>query len=223
MSASMEIQAQSFQLGPTGLVNGNDPSSSDSFRTRASVGQFVLGKLSSTSFSSLLGFEVQLFSSESFDLSIDNLTLVPTTVGLGNDIAISFDLHNQGDGILAAGSYTIAVYLSADQIIDAGEELRTISISSDIAAMDTYNFPQLGDNDQVTIPSSSSTGDFFIILRADSGDAINETDETNNEVTAALTITGDGPPPVLAHFTIVTYFSTGASVSVSVTVIGGVV
>ncbi len=216
-ASTMKLSAQSFQLGPTSLVNGIDSASSASFQTRASVGQFALGKISSTSFSSLLGFEVQLFSSESFDLSIDNLTLVPTTVGLGNDIAISFDLHNQGDGILEAGSYTIAVYLSADQIIDAGEELRTISISSDIAAMGTYNFPQLGDNDQVTIPSSSSTGDFYIILRADSDNSISETDETNNEVTAALTITGDGTPPVLANFTPVTYFSTGATVSVSVT------
>ena len=209
------VNAQSYKTGATINNNGQVSATSSSFQMQAIMGQAAVGTIKSTNFEINAGFIPVTLSSQFIDLAIENLALNPTTVGQGGAISISFDVRNLDSGTLPGGSYAIGVFLSTDEIIDAGEELRTISIPDDIGAGGTYIFPQNGDDASLTIPGNTTPASYFIILRADNGDVIAESDETNNEITASLTVTGDSEKPVLDNFNPVSYFSTGRSVSVN--------
>ena len=214
---SSGLQAQSFKQDKTVIANGASKASSTTFQTKVTIGQNVLGKGSSTSFIVNQGFEFLSSSDKAFDLALENLVLDPTTVGPGNQVQISVDIRNLGESTITAGSFEIGVYLSFDQIIGGGEEfLTTFTPSGNIEPGGTYSFPQASDFSSATI-SGVNAGTWYIILRADDGDQIAELDETNNEISSTINITGDSTPPVLANYTTVNHYSTGSSVSVSVT------
>jgi len=208
--------AQTIANTPLGDGNGGGTATSTSFSNFAVMGQPTVGLSSSASFSMQPGIELFALSDPTFDLTFNNLAINPTTIGPGNTISISFDIQNLGDDDVVAGSQVIAVYLSTDQTPSAGEEIATIVLAGDVAAMGTYTFPQTGDNDMVTIPAATNAGSYFIIVQADKDAVIDELDETNNEASTSLTVTDDGTPPVIGTIARDIYFTTGSAASVAV-------
>src|SRR6185436_4881297 len=88
---------------------------------------------------------------------------------------------NQGGA--GAGSFTVGVYLSSDNTFGGDTLLNSRSVLS--LAAGALSGPLVTP---VVIPSNLSAGSYFLIVRADSTDAVIEGDETNNGLAVALTV-----------------------------------
>ena len=117
------------------------------------------------------------------DLTISGTT-VPLKSGAGATIYISDVTKNRG-GALAPASIT-SIYLSADAVLGAGDLLlgsRAIPpLSAGIYSSDTT---------AVVIPADVPAGSYFIIVRADAGNVVAESDETNNAMAKPIEILPD--------------------------------
>ncbi len=114
------------------------------------------------------------------DLIVSTLT-APTSAVRGTTISISDTIKNQGGG--DAGTSTTKLYLSTNTTWDAGDTyLGSRSVPMLVAGASSAG------STYVTIPSSIATGAYYIIALADDGNAVAETNETNNKKTKAITI-----------------------------------
>ena len=126
------------------------------------------------------------------DLVIASLS-TPATAGPGQNIIVSDTIKNQGGGV-AAASLT-ELYLSPNAILDGSDFLLGSRNVPALAAGATSS-----GSTGVTIPAGTTTGSWYIIIRADAGEAVSETSETNNsyarsiKVGADLDITGVSAP-----------------------------
>ena len=82
-----------------------------------------------------------------------------------------------------AGASTTKLYLSTNTTWDAGDTY----LGSRAVPMLAAGASSAGST-SVTIPSSIATGTYYIIALTDDGNAIAETNETNNKKTKAITI-----------------------------------
>ncbi len=106
------------------------------------------------------------------DLAVATLT-VPAVAGPGSTINVSETTKNQGAGHSAASSTRF--YLSDNLTFDAADEsLGTRSVGA-LAPGDS----SVGTT-TVTIPTNVSSGTFYVIAVADDGNAVPESNETNN-------------------------------------------
>ena len=107
------------------------------------------------------------------DLTVTALTS-PSTASPGEEISVYWKMENSGTGVAQNVNY--GIYLSTNS---------TITTSDDIELWDdsiSYMEPGAGisDNTTVTIPSGTSSGNYYIGFLADTYDNVIETDETNN-------------------------------------------
>jgi subtilase family serine protease len=123
------------------------------------------------------------------DFELSNLTLTPTTVLAGGQVAVSFKLNNRGS--LAAPASRLEVRLSSNQTIDASDTLLGTLSSEAIAAgaSATLSF-------NATLPVELPSGTQFIGVIADSGAEVTEANENNNTLSAALSISDQNAPRV---------------------------
>jgi subtilase family serine protease len=138
------------------------------------------------------------------DLVVTALT-APPTAGPGVTITVSDTTANQGGG--ATGASTTALYLSSNALFD----------SSDVP-LGSRAVPPLAPaatspgSTSVTIPPGIAVGTYFIIARADDGNAVAESLETNNLRTRSIQV---GPDLAIAALTVPTSAGPGAAISVS--------
>jgi subtilase family serine protease/subtilisin family serine protease len=108
------------------------------------------------------------------DLVVYSASLSSATLKAGASATLTNTVLNQGAGP-AAGS-TVAFYLSRDLVVDA----------TDLPLLPSRMVPPLaggaGDTAStvVTIPASTPAGTWYVLARADAGDTVAESMETNN-------------------------------------------
>lgn len=124
----------------------------------------------------------------------DGPDLVPTiftAATSGSSLVLNNQITNQGT--TAAGLFYIGYYLSADSVFDGTDAFVGQEYLSSLAA--GASSPPTGTwSSNYTIPSLSvvPTGMYYAIVRADLGDAITESNETNNTLATAAPL-GIGP------------------------------
>jgi hypothetical protein len=118
------------------------------------------------------------------DIILSNLK-APATVNWGKTITVSWDVKNQGNGILSE-NWIHNIYLSNDNKLDAGDRLLTTSnssLSKPIAIQAIKSYTQ-----NLVIPNDIQ-GDKFLLLVADENNVIKEKLENNNIISKAIKIT----------------------------------
>ena len=115
------------------------------------------------------------------DLVAAGLT-APASVRAQQVVSLGWTVTNPGSGA-AKAPWTDIVYLSADQTCCAGDT--TLAIVSHTAALAPGS--SYAQTKSVTIPTRSP-GNYFLILKVDTGGAVYEADESNNLRVVPLTI-----------------------------------
>lgn len=115
------------------------------------------------------------------DIIPANIQLESDLVGIGEQVAMSFNFTNQGAGRISPTSYTVS--LTGDGLI---EDLLLTSAS--IPLLEPSASTEL-INLQLTIPSYIDSGSYYLKIIADVNDLALETNEENNADSIALNIT----------------------------------
>jgi subtilase family serine protease len=127
--------------------------------------------------------------SGSIDFELSDLTVVPTTAGPGGQVALNFKLNNRGS--LPAPATKLEIRLSNNQTIDSTDILLGSITSGAITAGGnaTLSF-------NATLPADLPPGNRFIGVIADTGAEVAESNENNNTISAALSISDQDAPQV---------------------------
>ncbi|MCY2992548.1 MAG: hypothetical protein NTY19_32405, partial [Planctomycetota bacterium] len=126
------------------------------------------------------------------DLQVSELQAPPTGVA-GGSLRLAWKVINAGRDATPAGSWSDAVYLSADAVLDDGDrELASFRHDRPVAAGGFY-----WQDETVGLPDGL-TGSFYLIVKTDTGRGGGEVDEFQAEDnnTAAAPIACSLPPPV---------------------------
>ncbi|MBI4468974.1 MAG: hypothetical protein HY650_06610, partial [Acidobacteria bacterium] len=101
------------------------------------------------------------------DLVVSSVSVSPTTITAGNNVAVSFTINNNGS--VAAGATTSQIVLSTDSTITAGDTF-LFSINTPALAA----FASSSQNVNVNIPPGTPPGAMFIGVITDAGNAVGE-------------------------------------------------
>lgn len=115
------------------------------------------------------------------DLTISNITASSTIISADSPITLDFDINNIGNTI--SPSNNIGYFLSTDNLWDISDTYLDNTTTTTIA---------IGGNEMInksiTLPSSSASGTYYILIYADYMNFINEANETNNVSYQEITI-----------------------------------
>jgi subtilisin family serine protease len=117
------------------------------------------------------------------DLIVSALT-APSAAAPGATIQIGETTTNQRSGVI--GPSTTRIYLSANSVLDASDQLLT---SRQVPAL--AGGASSAVSVSVDLPTASGIGVYYLIAKADADNAVQETDDTNNTTTRAIQIGGD--------------------------------
>jgi hypothetical protein len=107
------------------------------------------------------------------NLSVVSFSAPTTTIALGT-INVSWRVQNKGPGD-ATTNWLDGVYLSTDEFLDGNDiEIQTIA-----SVMPLPEYSQYSRSVQLQMPLAPE-GIYYLIVKADSGQTISETDETDN-------------------------------------------
>jgi subtilase family serine protease len=127
---------------------------------------------------------------EGIDLFPAKLDSSPAESYAGGALYLNWKTINLGD--TESGPYDVSVYLSADQAIDVGDTVVAVLPRTSAAPSSVTDEAEL-----IILPEDLTGGEWNVLMRVDSADAVAEVDETNND-TIAPTITIDGNSPCLS-------------------------
>ncbi len=115
------------------------------------------------------------------DLSIQNHSLDQPLLSKGQPFSVSFDLVNLGD--VGASNHQVKYYLTQNASAFTEEESIGATSVSSIGVAETRSFDV-----NLSIPSSTEEGNYFLVIKADGENEILEKDENNNVQVADVTI-----------------------------------
>ena len=138
------------------------------------------------------------------DLVISSL-VAPSSAGPAESVTVTDTTTNQGPG--PAPVSTTRFYLSPDGAVDGSAILLG---SRSIPALPAGRADTASVS--LTIPSGTAPGRYFLVVRADGGGAVPETDEGNNDLARSLTV---GRDLVIAALTGPALAGAGSQISVS--------
>jgi subtilase family serine protease len=140
------------------------------------------------------------------DLVVTSFT-APADGGAGLALTLTDTTRNQGAGTSAPT--TTGYYLSANSTLDGGDTLLGSRAVPALAAgaSDTGSA-------SVTLPAGLAVGTYYLIARADSGDAAAEVNESNNTSTRTIRV---GPDLTIASITAPTTAGAGSAITVTET------
>lgn len=127
------------------------------------------------------------------DLSVPTATANPFNLISGNNTTVSCTVANTGN--LGAAASTLSCYLSGNNTFGPGDVLLN---ATTIAATNAGS--SLPVSLTLTVPLYTAAGVWYIIVVADSGNALNESNENNNTAAVLLNVSTPPMPPV-ADFT----------------------
>jgi uncharacterized repeat protein (TIGR01451 family) len=116
------------------------------------------------------------------DLTAQSLAF-PASLMAGESAAFSASLNNIG--IADAGSFVYRIYLSNNQIVDAGDVELAFDNSNGILSGSNQAI-----NQNLAISLNTNPGNYYLILAVDSDGAVMESNENNNIGIKPVTITG---------------------------------
>ncbi len=115
------------------------------------------------------------------DLAVTDLSIVTSTVIAGEDLLAEWSLVN--GCTLDASAFAARAWLSQDETLDAADvPMVSISLPS-LTAADAIDF-----SEKITVPASTTPGDYFVIIEADANQQVVESNETNNTLAAPITV-----------------------------------
>jgi murein DD-endopeptidase MepM/ murein hydrolase activator NlpD len=120
------------------------------------------------------------------DIIITSLSASPTTVAPGKSTSLSYRVYNQGTQMITE-SYFEKVYLSTNTTFDSLDKYLVASLThtTDIGANGGYlSVSGLS----VPIPSTTTEGTYYLIVRGDASNLISEASETNNDRYIKITV-----------------------------------
>ena len=110
----------------------------------------------------------------------------PTSVTAGQTVSMTTTIANAGSGVAAAS--TARLYLSTDRTVGAGDTaLGPVAVPS-LAAGGTHTATV-----RATLPATAAVGTYMLLLRADDGGVVAESNETNNTFAVQLVATAPTP------------------------------
>lgn len=125
------------------------------------------------------------------DLELNAPTLSVASADPGDRITVSGTLYNTGDQ--DAGAFSVGIALSSDTRWDAADTSLGSVPESGLRAGGSVAW-----NQSVTVPSSTATGTWYVLTKADADDDVAEGDETDNTGATALTVGSAGTPDLEA-------------------------
>lgn len=142
------------------------------------------------------------------DLVVMAATATPVAVAPGKTVNVSSTVRNQGGQ--AAGGFDVGIYLSINSTYDPGVDVLVATRRVAALAAGASSGPVVTP---VVIPSNTSAGTHFLVVRADAGTEVLEASETHNvRATAAIQVVR----PDLAVLSITAPAATAPGLSVSV-------
>lgn len=115
------------------------------------------------------------------DLVVENQSINPSSVFAGETISSSCIVKNQGNG--SADNSELRYYLSVDQYWDGSDiELGNDYVSS-LSPGETSS-----ESENITIPTSTQAGTYYILFYVDADLEVNESNEDNNVSYSQITI-----------------------------------
>jgi subtilase family serine protease len=109
------------------------------------------------------------------DLVVSITTPVPAKAAFGDTFDISWVVANQGTGA-ANSTWTNAVYLSSDTVLDGSDLLVSSQVSqAPLTPLNSYAITQ-----NITVPNWSTTGMQYLLVAADPSNVQAESDKANN-------------------------------------------
>ncbi|WP_035567849.1 CARDB domain-containing protein [Hymenobacter sp. IS2118] len=118
------------------------------------------------------------------DLVIQSPSLSATSVAVGGTVGAYCYLYNQGNA--PANPATVGYYLSRNTVLDATDVL--LNTSSEPLAGGGYISPYTN----LTVPTGTAVGTYYVLFAADHLNQIAETSETNNLSSVALQVLAPG-------------------------------
>jgi len=134
------------------------------------------------------------------DLTLTNLDNLPSSALPNTVVSFEFDLNNFGNAI-ATNNYIIGAYISSDNVLSNDDFL-----SGEVPTANTGIGTDPNVPGAITVPNIVVPGDYYLILKADINNAINESNENNNTIAQPIFIGNNGGgtcnnPPSLNGFT----------------------
>lgn len=122
------------------------------------------------------------------DLAPGLYSVYPAQVEPGGNMTVYWGNTNAGGGTIPSGtSWIDQIYLSTDTVLGDANDVYlgdyTFTLTDDL-----WMYVTVDASLEVTIPAETPQGAYFILLKADSGDAIVETSEGNNVTSLVLNI-----------------------------------
>ncbi|QLE54695.1 CARDB domain-containing protein [Nostoc sp. TCL26-01] len=137
------------------------------------------------------------------DLVIQN-AVAPASANIGTNIQLSYQLKNQGNG--TASYNTTYFYLSQDNSLSSDDINLGSSLISTIAPAGVSS-----QSASVYLSSTTALGNYFLLYRADGNNSLLESNENNNVVAKAITITA--PDLVITSTTVPTSVAIGTTLT----------
>ena len=126
------------------------------------------------------------------DLTVSDTSVSPTSVNSGEYVDVSWTVANIQDGAYAVGGWSDAVYFSADNVFDVGEDTFLGSFyrsGNDLAYGASYTVTK-----RLQIPFKNGA---FLFIVADRNGEQPETNEDNNTASVPITVTYIPPDLVI--------------------------
>ncbi|MCS4122862.1 CARDB domain-containing protein [Salinibacter ruber] len=125
------------------------------------------------------------------DLVVEDLTVAPSEVAVGEEVEISYTLSNRGNED-ADGPWSEEYFLSTDNNLD--EEDRDIGGEVHISLARLSADDENEESDDEAIPDVSP-GEYYVLVATDYDDEISESNEKNNVESVPLSVVSDNEPP----------------------------
>ncbi len=130
---------------------------------------------------------LNVFSPQLPDLQVGNLSLTPTTIGVGGTVTATTSIDNTGNG--TAATSIVRYWISTDNIYNNGND--AILASTNVPILSAGG--SFTDTKQLNIPTSYLGGTFYIFAYTDAGHNVIEFDENNNNALASFSINAAPP------------------------------
>jgi subtilase family serine protease len=151
------------------------------------------------------------------DLVPENVSIPTPTVLAGETLGVGLSVRNAGAA--DAADARLVYFLSEDTQLDAADKQLSFDKIDALAA--GASGPEGAD---LRVSSATPSGSYFVLFVVDADEVIDESDERNNLVAVAVTVTGDDPDAIAADLVLVgatldaPVVPAGEQVSASVTV-----
>jgi subtilase family serine protease len=200
------------------LVGGGERTRTFSGNMPASIGigsyfLFVQGDVNGNLSETVEGNNVSLGTA--FAVSAANLTVSgvtgPSSIGLGQNVTVSYAVNNPGDR--AAAGRNDRIILSSDATVGNGDDrvLRTDFVA-EVAAGNAATIERV-----VTVPADLTPGNYFFGVVVDASESVAETSETDNTALSSVTTIG-GADLVVTNFAFPSSADLGVSFNATVSI-----